>query len=203
MPKLILYYAHPGQQHSQAGRAMWQAAEGVEEITRVDLYADYPRFHIDPDREQDRLRAHDVIVFQFPLYWYSTPALVKEWLDIVLEHGFAYGAGGEALKGKLFGLALTCAGPEEAYQTEGYQHHELRTFLTPLEQTARLCKMVFLPPFVLYGALEAAGSGRIAPHAAAYGRYLTALRAGEIARPAEPREIWTADSLPAPSLAEG
>lgn len=197
MPKLILYYAHPGQQFSTANAALWAEAQAVEGITRVDLYAEYPRFHINPDVEQDRLRAHDIILFQFPLFWYSSPSLVKEWQDIVLEHGFAYGSGGTALSGKSFGLALTAAGPEDAYRPKGYQHQYLRTFLTPLEQTARLCQMRFLPPYVLFGSLKAPDAGRLDPHVAGYRRLLEQLRDGNLARDAAPDEVWTADAFKA------
>ena len=113
-------------------------AKEVDGLTFVDLYAEYPRFDINVEREQERLLAHDVIVFQFPMFWYSTPSIVKEWLDLVLEHGFAYGTGGKALAGKTMMLALTAAGPADAYAKEGYQHYPIRTFLTPLEQSARL-----------------------------------------------------------------
>ena len=47
---------------------------GIEGVTLKDLYAEYPDFHIDVDREQADLLAHDVLVFLHPLYWYSTPA---------------------------------------------------------------------------------------------------------------------------------
>ncbi|MCV5747032.1 NAD(P)H-dependent oxidoreductase, partial [Escherichia coli] len=69
-------------------------------MTCVDLYGEYPRFNINIDREQQRLREHDVVIFQFPLYWYSTPAILKEWQDLVLEYGFAYGTEGTELQGK-------------------------------------------------------------------------------------------------------
>ncbi|SLN17527.1 General stress protein 14 [Pseudoruegeria aquimaris] len=176
MARLLLYYAHPGHRHSRANRAMWEAAQQVTGISRVDLYATYPRFDIDIEAEQARLLEHDVILFQFPLFWYSTPSLVKEWIDLVLEHGFAYGAGGTQLEGKAMMLAVTAAGPESAYRPEGYQHHDLRTFLTPLEQTARLSKMHFLPPYVLYGALKAAAADALSPHAEGYRALLEALR---------------------------
>lgn len=94
MARLLVYYAHPGHRHSQVNRHMARAAERVAGITFVDLYAEYPRFDIDVEREQQRLLDHDVILFQFPVFWYSTPSLLKEWQDLVLEHGFAYGAGG-------------------------------------------------------------------------------------------------------------
>jgi len=176
MAKLLVYFAHPGQVHSHVNARMFRIAQGVAGITLVDLYAENPRFDIDIDKEQARLLAHDTILFQFPLFWYSTPSLVKEWIDLVLEHGFAYGAGGTRLAGKAMMLAVTAAGPVEAYSPEGYQRHSLRTFLTPLEQTARLCKMTFLPPYVLYASLRAPEAGTLEPHAQGYGRLLAALR---------------------------
>ncbi len=176
MARLIVYYAHPGNRHSQANKAMVAEARRVDGITFVDLYAEYPRFEIDIDREQQRLLDHDVILLQFPMFWYSTPSIIKEWEDLVLEHGFAYGAGGDTLAGKRLMLAVTAAGPEDAYTREGYQHYPIRTFLTPLEQTARLCHMSFPPPFVLFGSLKAPADGRIEPHAAAYRDLLEAIR---------------------------
>lgn len=176
MARLLLYYAHPGHTHSHVNKALFAVAQAVEGITVVDLYAENPRFDIDVDKEQARLLDHDVLMFQFPLFWYSTPSLIKEWQDLVLEHGFAYGSDGIRLKGKRMMLALTAAGPAEAYTPEGYQHQPLRTFLTPLEQTARLCKMQFVPPYVLYGSLKAPGAGQVAPHAEGYRRLLEAIR---------------------------
>ncbi|MFS2317643.1 NAD(P)H-dependent oxidoreductase [Maricaulis sp. D1M11] len=176
MARILLYYAHPGHRFSHANKAMWARAHNLSGITCVDLYAEYPRFQIDVETEQERLLNHDIIIFQCPFFWYSTPALIKEWFDLVLEHGFAYGKGGDKLAGKSMMMALTAAGTEEAYTEQGYQHYPLRTFLTPIEQTARLSKMSFLPPYVLYGSLKAVPAGEIEPHAAAYARLLTALR---------------------------
>lgn len=176
MAKLLVYYAHPGHKYSHANKAMVDVAKTISDITFVDLLSEYPRHNINVEREQTRLKDHDVILFQFPLFWYSTPSIIKEWQDLVLEHGFAYGSEGTALTGKTMMLAITAAGPVEAYATEGFQHFPLRTFLTPLEQTARLCHMNFAAPFVLHSALKAQSDGGIATHAAAYGQLLTALR---------------------------
>ncbi len=176
MARLLVYYAHPGHKHSIANRALIVEAQAVEGLSFVDLYAEYPRFEIDIDREQQRLLGHDVIVFQFPMFWYSTPSLLKEWQDLVLEHGWAYGAGGDRLSGKRVVLAVTAAGPEDAYTPDGYQKHPIRTFLTPLEQTAKLCNMHFTPPYVLYGSLRARKTGRLEPHVAAYRQLLEAIR---------------------------
>ena len=176
MAKLLVYYAHPGQQFSRTNVAMSKVAHEVKGITFVDLYSEYPRHDIDVHREQQQLLDHDVILFQFPLYWYSTPSLIKEWQDLVLQHGFAYGHEGNKLAGKTMMLAVTAGGPEEAYTPNGYQHYPLRTFLTPLEQTARLCKMRFATPYALYGALSAEADGEIKKHASGYRELLIAIR---------------------------
>ena len=176
MARLIVYYAHPGHKYSHVNRFMAREAAAVEGITYVDLYRDYPRFDINVETEQQRLVDHDVIFFQFPMFWYSTPSIVKEWQDLVLEHGFAYGADGNQLDGKRLQLAVTAAGPEDAYTHEGYQHFPIRTFLAPLEQTARLCRMRFAAPYVLYAALRAPDAGLVQPHVDGYRRMLEAIR---------------------------
>ena len=98
---VLVLFAHPSPGRSEVNGPMARAAAGIDGVTLVDLYAEYPDFRIDVDREQKRLLDHDVIVFQHPLYWYSTTAILKEWQDLVLEHGFAYGSEGTALQGKI------------------------------------------------------------------------------------------------------
>lgn len=176
MAQVLVYYAHPGHKHSRANRQMLAEAQGVDRINVVDLYAEYPRFEVDVEREQQRLLDHDTIVFQFPMFWYSTPSLLKEWQDLVLEYDFAYGTKGDRLKGKQMLLAITAAGASSDYQGDGFQRYDIRTFLTPLEQTATLCQMAFLPPYLLFSSLHAAIDGRIEQHAIGYRRVLEALR---------------------------
>ena len=197
MAKLIVYYAHPGHKHSHVNKFMARAGEALEGVTWVDLYRDYPRFDINADREQERLLAHEVILFQFPLFWYSTPSIIKEWQDLVLEHGFAYGADGDKLSGKRMMLAITAAGPEEAYSSGGYQHYPLRDFLRPLEQTARLCGMHFTAPYVLYSSLKAPVSGAVEPHVDGYRCLLEAIRDDRYDwEAAATRETVSCDDLP-------
>ena len=176
MASVLIYYAHPAQERSHANAAMITAARSVDGVTIVDLYNTYPRFDIDIDAEQERLQAHDVILFQYPVFWYAPPALVKEFLDLVLEHGFAYGDDGTALAGKYMGLVLTAAGSGQAYSTQGYQNFSLRDFTKPMQQTATLCGMHFLAPYTLFSALNTSETENIAPHAVGYANYITALR---------------------------
>ena len=81
--KVLLLYAHPESQDSVANRVLLQPALQLPNVTVHDLYAHYPDFFIDIAHEQDLLRQHEVIVFQHPLYTWSCPALLKEWLDRV------------------------------------------------------------------------------------------------------------------------
>ena len=197
MARILVYYAHPGHRFSHANRAMLAAATETEGVQVVDLYREYPRFNIKVDREQTRLVEHDIVLFQYPLFWYSTPSLIKEWLDLVLEHGFAYGSGGDRLKGKVCMLAITAAGPEEAYSEHGYQGYPIRTLLTPMERTAKLCGMSFPAPYVLFGALHARTDNRLGPHVEGYRVLLSALRDDRIDLDrAETLDVLTAQSLP-------
>ena len=197
MARLLVYYAHPGHKHSHVNKYMAQAATAIDGITFVDLYREYPRFDINTDVEQQRLVDHDVILFQFPLFWYSTPSIIKEWEDLVLEHGFAYGTDGDKLEGKRMMLAITAAGPIDAYSAGGYQHYALRDFLRPLEQTARLCGMHFASPYVLYSSLRAPKTGAVDPHVEGYRRLLEAIRDERYDwDEPEGRDFVTCESLP-------
>ena len=149
---VLLTMAHPALERSRANRALAKAAKGLEGVTFHDLYETYPDFAIDIEAEQERLLAHDVIAVQFPLYWYATPALLKEWFDLVWLHGFAYGLDGNALAGKRLFAACTTGGAAKAYHAHGYNRFSMDEFLRPLEQTAYLCGMVWETPFVVHGA---------------------------------------------------
>lgn len=162
--KVLILFAHPSQERSEVNVHLFRAAQDLDFVTAVDLYREYPKHDIDIETEQDRVCNHDCIVFLYPLYWYSTPAILKDWQDLVLEYGFAYGKEGSALRGKTFVCALTAGGAEEAYQTEGYNHFNIRELLRPLEQTARFCHMKFLPPFALFGARTAVEEDRLGCH---------------------------------------
>ena len=149
--KILILFAHPALEKSRVNIHLNETVSGMEGVTFHDLYQEYPDFHIDVQREQELLIQHDVIIFHHPFFWYSTPALLKEWQDLVLEHGWAYGSQGNVLKGKIFMNVITTGGKEAAYHTDGYNHFTVRQLLAPLEQTAFLCKMVFLAPFIVHG----------------------------------------------------
>ena len=120
-------------------------------ITFVDLYEKYPDFNVNIEEEKKLLEAHDIIIWHHPFYWYSAPPLLKQWIDMVLELGWAYVPGGSALSGQWIFNAITTGGTKEAYSKEGHNRFYLHEFLAMFNQTAHLCKMNYLPPFVLQG----------------------------------------------------
>lgn len=177
-PVLVLF-AHPAIRNSRVNRRLVDAVRDLDGVTVNDLYDEYPDLNIDVTREQELLAAHEIVVFQHPFYWYSTPAILKEWQDLVLEHGWAYGHDGDALRGKALLSAMTTGGSEDAYCAEGSNRFSVRQLLAPIEQTARLCGMDFLPPFVVHGTFKLTAP-EIEDHAVDYRRIVEALRDGRV-----------------------
>ena len=178
--RILVLFAHPAPHKSWVNRRLVAAIADLDGVTVHDLYEQYPSFHIDVKREQALLQAHEVIVLQHPFYWYSSPAILKEWQDLVLEHGFAYGAGGTALRGKQCLSAVSTGGQQEAYCRSGSNRFAMRELLAPFEQTARLCGMAYLPPFVIHGTHQLREPAQIDPHARAYRSLLVGLRDGTV-----------------------
>ncbi len=176
MAKVLVLFAHPALHHSRVNRQLADVARAETDVTFVDLYANYPRLKINTDAEQAALLEHDVVVMQFPFYWYSTPAILKEWQDLVLEFGWAYGPGGDKLHGKKLVPVVSLGGAEDAYHPTGRNKFELRELLAPLEATANLCGMTFVPPLALFSAHQSVDDGRDTAHLDHYHRLLTALR---------------------------
>ncbi len=177
--RILVLFAHPAVARSRVNRRLVEAARGLAGVTVHDLYEAYPEFDVDVAHEQALLTAHDAVVLQHPLYWYSTPAILKQWFDLVLEHGWAYGHGGTALRGKILVNAVTAGGREASYRRDGSNRHTVRELLAPIEQTARLCGMDWLPPFVVFGT-HSLGDPEIEGHAARYRRALAALGDGSL-----------------------
>ena len=97
---ILIIYAHPYPQHSHANKRMLEQVRTLDNVEIRSLYQLYPDFNIDIAAEQEALSRADLIIWQHPMQWYSTPALLKLWIDKVFSHGWAYGPGAAALQGK-------------------------------------------------------------------------------------------------------
>jgi glutathione-regulated potassium-efflux system ancillary protein KefG len=126
--KILVLFAHPRFERSANNQLLVRQIPVIPEITFHDLYEEH-----------------------HPFYWYSAPPLLKQWIDLVLEFGWAYGPGGNALEGKTIFNCITVGGPRSAYSTEGYNRFSLKELLAPFNQTAYLCKMSWLPPYAMHG----------------------------------------------------
>lgn len=171
--EILVLVAHPELEQSRANKRLLsearklQAASPAGRIDVRDLYALYPDYLIDIPAEQAALAAAKLVVWQQPIHWYGMPPLLKLWVDDVLAFGWAYGPGGTALRGKDLWLVATTGGPEDSYRPDSYNRYFFDAFLPPYEQTAALCGMRFMPPFLLHGAHKAKES-EIAAHAETY-----------------------------------
>ena len=178
MNNVLILFAHPRFETSKVNRALLAGVDRIEGVTLNDLYEQYPDFNIDIDREKELLLAHEVIVWHYPLYMYSAPAMLKQWIDLVLEYGWAHGSQGNALKDKIVFNALTAGGARESYLTDQHNRFTIREFLLPFEQTAALCKMAYLPPFVVHGT-HLLTDQQLAVHTALYHQLLQRMATGE------------------------
>ena len=186
--RILILFAHPALQKSRVNRRLIRHVMDIEGVTFHDLYEAYPDFHIHVKREQKLLTDHDLIVLHHPIFWYSTPAILKEWQDLVLEHGWAYGTTGTALRGKKLLSAISTGGRESLYTKDGYNKHTINEFLAPISQTASVCGMQYLSPFVVHGT-NTITAKEIEAHGEEYRKILIALRDGKV-------DLAAAASLP-------
>ena len=175
MKKILILFAHPALEKSRINTQLAAAVKKLSNVTFNNLYDSYPDFYIDVVKEQQMLMMHDIIVWQHPFYWYSSPALLKEWFDLVLQHGFAYGEKGRALEGKKVLSIISTGGRSEVYTREGQKHYSINQFLVPFKQSANLCRMEYLPPYIIHGS-HTITEAEIDQHVKQYVQLLTDLR---------------------------
>ena len=142
--------AHPNIEQSTANAYILNQLDESTSTTVRHLDSIYPDYKIDVPTEQNLLQEADVVVFQFPLFWYSVPPMLKKWFDDVFTYGFAYGENGDKLKGKKVLLSVTTGGSEEAYSSTGYNQVSVKEVLLPLIQTFKLTQMEFVDLNVAY-----------------------------------------------------
>lgn len=152
--RVLILLAHPSLYRSKINKALRDAVKGIAGITMHELYESYPDFYIDVRHEQALLLKHDLLVFQYPFYWYSVPPMLKLWQDVVLEQGFAYEEGGDALTGKELMLAVSTGGKAEAFSRGGNNYFTMDELLYPMRATARRCSMIYRPPLVIHGSYQ-------------------------------------------------
>ena len=149
---ILIVYAHPYPQRSRACAALLSALEDVPDLEVRSLYELYPDFDIDPEAEQAAIGRARAVLWMHPLYWYSAPALMKQWFEKVLVRGFAYDDHGAHMAGKPLLWVTTTGGDEAAFSADGRHHRDFDAFVPVMQETARYCGFEWQAPFVLHGA---------------------------------------------------
>lgn len=101
-----------------------------------------------------RVQWCDLLILNFPLYWFSMPAILKGWIDRVMISGVFYGGRRIYDRGGMCGkralVTLTLGGREQMFGA-GAIHGEIETLLRPLLQgSLAYCGFTVLPPFIGY-----------------------------------------------------
>ena len=152
--KILILFFHPLFEKSSANTILVENIPRSENFTFHDVYQEYPNFDIDIKKEQLLLSQHDIIIWHHPLYWYNCPPLMKQWIDMVLEYGWAYGKNGDALKDKIIFQVITTGADRESYCETGYNRFRFPSYLYAFNQTSKVCNMRYLPPFVIHDTFK-------------------------------------------------
>ncbi|WP_224404748.1 NAD(P)H-dependent oxidoreductase [Afifella sp. IM 167] len=149
--KTVVLLAHPEFAASRANRALLAGLDDLPGMEITDLYALYPDGKIDYALERERVLRADRLVLQFPLFWYSTPPLLKHWQDTVLTPLFYLEPDiAAATTGLPILTAITTGGPSANYRLEGATGNTVEGLLAPLIATARRCGWLWQAPFALH-----------------------------------------------------
>jgi NAD(P)H dehydrogenase (quinone) len=151
------------------GRADFLDAPGTEPF---DYLAEQARaagdrsFVPELEAEMQKVRRADLLLLQFPLWWFSVPAILKGWIDRVFAMGFAYDLRSTFERGPLRGkramLSVTTGSPEALFRLDG-KLGSMDDILHPIHWgVLRFVGMDVLPPFVAYGVAHASPDDRAA-----------------------------------------
>ncbi|WP_217585824.1 NAD(P)H-dependent oxidoreductase [Lentibacillus saliphilus] len=147
--KTLVIISHPDILESGSQQFLLNAVP-KEGVTVHHLETAYPDGKINVEKEHQLLETHDRIIFQFPFYWYSSPAFLKQWQDEVLVEGFAHGKAGGRLVGKEFGLIFMLGVHEREYQAGGRELFTISELTRPFQAVAHKTGMIYLRPLTVY-----------------------------------------------------
>ncbi|MRI82162.1 hypothetical protein GIY11_09100 [Aerococcaceae bacterium DSM 109653] len=150
--RTIVYIAHPDVTKSSSHQFLLSSGQANSEVVYVDLNQDYQANNrrFDSQAERERLMKFDRIIFQFQLYWYQAPAIMKIWLDAILDTEDYHATFQQSLHGKQLGLVVLAGVKAEHYQAGGREGRTLSELLSPYELLARHFGMHYLMPFTVH-----------------------------------------------------
>jgi glutathione-regulated potassium-efflux system ancillary protein KefF len=178
MNHVLVLFAHSAPHASRVNRRLAEAARLVPGVYLHDLYETYPDFYIDVAHEHALLARAEALVLLHPFQWYGMPALMKEWVDVVLGDGWSGRGKHGVLEGKRCWL-VTSTGSSASEFAAGARHgRPFDHFLAPYRQLAAVCGMEWLAPLVLHGA-RTVDADAVDAHVAAFADRLRQLALAE------------------------
>lgn len=157
MAKILVISAHQNLEQSVSNSLILEGLKQHfgDKINVHRLSELYPDFKIDVAAEQAALVEADVVVFQYPTFWFNTPAILKKWLDDVWTYGFAYGTGGDKLHGKKLFVSTSTGSPAQTY--DGKTEPLIEDLVKPVEVSALYSGFEWHGVEALYGQLYIPG----------------------------------------------
>jgi len=145
MTNVLILLAHPNIGNSVGNKTIINTVKGMPQVSIRDLSKLYPDFNINVKAEQKAVAKADLIILQYPIYWYNMPPILKQWFDMVLTYGFAFGTGSK-LSGKSIMASVTAGSPEHVYQKG-----DMENILLPIKASAKFCSLNYLEHIASYG----------------------------------------------------
>ncbi|QYR22273.1 NAD(P)H-dependent oxidoreductase [Paenibacillus sp. sptzw28] len=150
--KTLVVVTHPSLETSAINkRWVEELRKYPEKYTVHELSKAYPDGNIDVAKEQKLVESHGNLIFQFPIYWFNCPPLLKKWFDDVLAYGWAYGSSGDKLKNRKVALGVTAGIKKEDYSENGRYRYTLEQLLAPFETSFLYCNADYRSFFAYYG----------------------------------------------------
>lgn len=144
MEKVLIISGHTDLKKSVANKKILEEiAQRMPDVSITYLDELYSDFKIDIKEEQKKLINSDIIVLQYPIFWYGMPSLLQKWMEDVFEHGFSHGSTGDKLKNKKLIVSFTTGAPEELYHRNSIMGYNIEEFLSHIIATCNLCGMKF------------------------------------------------------------
>lgn len=150
--RTIVYMAHPDISHSSSHQFLLSSGKATTQAVFVDLSEQYQQqgYTFDIQAERERLLQFDQIIFQFQLYWYQAPAIMKIWLDAVFDLEYSDERFRQELADKNLGLVVIAGAKAEHYQAGGREGRTLSELLSPYELFARHFNLNYLMPLAIH-----------------------------------------------------
>ena len=145
----LIIFAHTFWKDSKVNRALLEKLKDNKNVNIHNLSVIYPDGKINSVKsEVALLKEADNIIFQFPLFWFSMPSLLKEWQDFVLSD-ILHGNDNKILENKTFKIITTAGGKKSFYDTLDFKIEEI---LSPINISFKHLGLKIKEPFCIYEA---------------------------------------------------